>query len=46
MPTPICDSLVNIANGFLPEHDFWSEGRTLESLWDGTVEELLGALTR
>jgi opine dehydrogenase len=44
--TPICDSLVNIANGFLPEHDFWSEGRTLESLWDGTVEELLGALTR
>jgi len=46
VPTPICDSLVNIANGFLPEYDFWSDGRTMESLWDGSLEEFLAVLTK
>jgi len=45
VPTPVCDSLVHIASGFLPEHDFWAEGRTMESLWDGSLEELLETLT-
>jgi opine dehydrogenase len=44
--TPICDSLINIANAFLPHHDFWAEARTIEFLWDGTLEEMLEVLTK
>ena len=43
--TPIADSLIHIANAMLPHHDFWAEGRTLEAIWDGTLEELLAAAT-
>ncbi len=43
--TPICESLMNIANAFLPEHDFFKEARSLESFWDGTLTELLEKIT-
>ena len=42
--TPVCESLINIANALLPDRDFWAEARTLESLWDGSLESLLTAL--
>ncbi len=44
--TPICDSLIHLANGFLPQHDFWAEARTLEYIWDGTIDQLLKKLTQ
>lgn len=44
VPTPICDSLIHIANALLPNHDFWSEIRTVESLWEGSLEGLLKEL--
>lgn len=43
--TPICDSLIHIANALLPKHDFWGEARTLDSLWNGSLGELLKRLT-
>jgi opine dehydrogenase len=42
--TPVCESLINIANALLPQRDFWAEARTLESLWDSSLESLLTAL--
>ncbi len=45
VPTPVCDSLINIANALLPEHDFWAEARTIQGLWDGSIEALLEKLT-
>jgi opine dehydrogenase len=45
VPTPICDSLVNIASGLLPGRDFWKEARTIEQLWDGSIADLLKVLT-
>jgi len=44
--TPVCDSLINIAAAALPQHDFWSGLRTIESVWDGSLDELLHVLTR
>ena len=44
--TPICDSVINIANALLPSHDFWQEARTLDKIWNGTLNELLDVLTR
>jgi len=46
VPTPISASLINLANAFLPYHDFWAEARTIESLWDSTLESLLEVLTK
>jgi opine dehydrogenase len=45
VPTPVCDSLLVIASALLPSHDFWREARTIEQLWDGTLEDLLEVLT-
>jgi len=45
VPTPICTSLINIAAAMLPDVDIWGQARTLRSLWDGTLEELLVMLT-
>ncbi len=42
---PVCDSLIHLACALLPEHDFWSEARTLTSLWEGQLDDLLEALT-
>lgn len=44
--TPICDSLIHMASALLPDHDFFTEARTLESIWDGTLTELLDVLTK
>lgn len=46
VPTPVCDSLIHLACALLPNHDFWKEARTLESIWEGTLAELLSILTR
>lgn len=35
--TPICDSLINLADAFLPQYGFWSHLRRVESLWAGSV---------
>jgi opine dehydrogenase len=43
--TPICDSLLNIATGLLPDHDFWKEARTLDQLWSGRFSDLMKELT-
>lgn len=43
--TPVCESLIHIANALLPQYDFWADARTLESLWDGSLESLLEAMT-
>jgi opine dehydrogenase len=43
--TPVCDSLLHIATAMLPHRDFWQEARTLEKLWDGSLEDLLQVLT-
>lgn len=43
--TPICASLIHIANALLPQHDFWAEARTIEKLWHGSLAELLRVLT-
>lgn len=44
--TPVCDSLIHLASALLPNHNFWKEARTLDSIWDGTITELLEFLTR
>ncbi len=44
--TPICDSLIHIADALLPTHEFWRQARTLDKLWDGTLKELLDVLTK
>ncbi len=44
VPTPICDSLIHIASGLLPAHDFWKEARTVDQLWDGSFQELMDEL--
>ncbi|MCK4873446.1 MAG: NAD/NADP octopine/nopaline dehydrogenase family protein [Phycisphaerales bacterium] len=43
--TPLCDSLIHLASALLPRHDFWSEARTIEAIWDSTLQDLLDALT-
>ena len=45
VPTLVCDSLINIADVLLPKYKFWAELRTIESLWDGTLDDLLKVLT-
>ncbi len=44
--TPICDSLINIATALIPDRNFWSESRTIHSLWDGSLEDLIKKLTQ
>lgn len=44
--TPICTSLMHLANALLPQHDFWREARTIPALWDGSLDALLDRLTR
>lgn len=46
VPTPVCDSLIHLACALLPHHDFWQEARTLESIWEGTLADLLNVLTK
>jgi len=45
VPTPVADSLITLGTALLPEHDFWREARTLESLYEGSLPELLRILT-
>ncbi len=45
VPTPMADSMIHVANGLIPHHDFWAEARTLDRLWDGSLEALLKELT-
>jgi len=42
--TPICDSLIHIADAMLPHRSIWDELRTVEKLWDAGFAELLEAL--
>lgn len=42
--TPICDSLINIASSLIPERDFWSESRTIPSIWEGALDDLINKL--
>jgi opine dehydrogenase len=44
IPTPVCDSLISIATALVPGRDFWLEARSLEELWDGSVDELIATL--
>lgn len=44
--TPICDSLIDIANGLLPERNFWGEARAIDRLWEGPLDRLLEELSR
>jgi opine dehydrogenase len=46
VPTPVCDSLIHLANAMLPQYDFWQETRTLEKIWSDSLESLLHVLTR
>ena len=39
--TPICESLINLADAFLPEYDVWGKARTIDSIWEGEIEDLL-----
>lgn len=45
VPTPICDSLIHLAGALLPNHDFWREARTIESIWPGDFGSMLSAIT-
>lgn len=44
--TPICDGLINIASALIPYRNFWSEARTIHSVWDGTLDDLISRLTK
>lgn len=46
VPTPICDSLIHIASALLPHHNFWLEMRTIESLWESSIDSLLKFLSK
>ena len=39
--TPMCDSLIHMADALLPNVNFWENLRTLESIWNGSLEDLL-----
>lgn len=43
--TPICNSLMNIATALIPSRNFWQESRTIQSVWDGSLKELLERIT-
>lgn len=44
--TPVCYSLICIASALLPNHNFLKEARTLDSIWNGSVGELLEFVTK
>lgn len=39
-PTPVCDSLIALANAMLPAYDFWSEVGAIDQLLETSLPEL------
>ncbi|MBC8481896.1 MAG: NAD/NADP octopine/nopaline dehydrogenase family protein [Planctomycetes bacterium] len=42
--TPICKSLINLADAFLPQYNFWSNIRTIDQFANGNIREFINIL--